>query len=55
MVTETTGNMLIEEADENGNVLAPSSAQLSDTLDSLTISYTYDLYRFDVEWASLGL
>ena len=45
MVTETTGTLLIEEADENGNILAPSSAQLSDTLDGLTVSYTYDLFN----------
>ncbi len=45
MVTETTGTLLIEEADENGNILSPSSTQLSDTLDSLTVSYTYDLFN----------
>ncbi len=37
--------MLIEEADENGNILSPSSAQLSETLDGLTVSYTYDLFN----------
>ena len=45
MVTETTGTLLIEEADENGNILAPSSSQLSETLDGLTVSYTYDLFN----------
>ncbi len=45
MVTEATGTLLIEEADENGNILSPSSAQLSDALDSLTVSYTYDLFN----------
>ncbi len=45
MVTETTGTLLIEEADENGNILAPSSSQLSETLDGLAVSYTYDLFN----------